>query len=401
MFRRLLGRIFNRLASLVGVPEIQTRLDTQTLSLERFEREALALKSRQQAHERLVNKQISEMVTDLKSELIDHVDEVQKAQTSSMLQHADEVQKAQTSSMLQHVELVSNQVRDQTDDKLLGIKQMISDQLLQHSVVQNQISEIVSQLARHRRYVDNLKISTTAGSTQKVNDQLSHRIESPMIDDAFYVALEDFFRGSQETITERQRMYVPIIRDTPAEQAYVLDLGCGRGEWLELLRTEGIQAEGLDSNRAAVEECRSKDLPVHHGDLVEYLKSLPDESCRAITLFQVLEHLPFPILLEVFREATRVLVPGGVLIGEVPNSETLLVAATTFWIDPTHNRPLFPGLLKFLARETGFARVEGMYSTPLQEPPEFSDNSGELERILLDLHQRIYGHADFALVAWT
>jgi len=367
----------------VGVPEIQTRLDTLTLSLERLEREALALKSRQQAHERLINKQISETVTDLKSEWNDHLDEVQKAQTSSMLQH---------------VELVSNQVRKEINDKSETLELQLNDK---SETLELQISELRSQAARHRRYVDNLKISTTAGSTEKVNDQLSHRVESPMIDDASYVALEDFFRGSQETITERQRMYVPIIRDTPAEQGYVLDLGCGRGEWLELLRTEGIQAEGLDSNRAAVEECRSKDLPVHHGDLVEYLKSLPDETCRAITLFQVLEHLPFPILLEVFREATRVLVPGGVLIGEVPNSETLLVAATTFWIDPTHNRPLFPGLLKFLAQETGFARVEGMYSTPLQEPPEFSDNRGELERILLDLHQRIYGHADFALVAWT
>ena len=383
VFRRLLRRIFNRLASLVGVPEIQTRLDTLTLSLERLEREALALKSRQQAHERLINKQISETVTDLKSEWNDHLDEVQKAQTSSMLQH---------------VELVSNQVRKEINDKSETLELQLNDK---SETLELQISELRSQAARHRRYVDNLKISTTAGSTEKVNDQLSHRVESPMIDDASYVALEDFFRGSQETITERQRMYVPIIRDTPAEQGYVLDLGCGRGEWLELLRTEGIQAEGLDSNRAAVEECRSKDLPVHHGDLVEYLKSLPDETCRAITLFQVLEHLPFPILLEVFREATRVLVPGGVLIGEVPNSETLLVAATTFWIDPTHNRPLFPGLLKFLAQETGFARVEGMYSTPLQEPPEFSDNRGELERILLDLHQRIYGHADFALVAWT
>ena len=376
VLRRVLVRIFNRLASLVGIPEIQTRLDSLTLASERFQIEVSALKNRQQAHERLVNKQMSEMVSDLKLELMGHIDDVQKALTASMLQH---------------VELVSNQVRAGTDDKIEALQQQMSA----HE------SSIQVQIARHRRYIENLKISAASVPTETLKDQPSTRAGTPVIDDALYVALEDFFRGSQETITERQSMYLPIIRNTPAEQGYVLDLGCGRGEWLELLRSEGIQAKGLDSNRAAVEECRSKGLSVHHGDLVDYLKSLPDQSCRAVTLFQVLEHLPFPTLLEVIRETARVMISGGVLIGEVPNSETLSVAATTFWIDPTHNRPLFPGLLKFLAQEAGFVRVEGMYSTPLREIPKISDTMDELTEILVDLHQRIYGYADFALIAWT
>jgi O-antigen chain-terminating methyltransferase len=88
-----------------------------------------------------------------------------------------------------------------------------------------------------------------------------------------------------------------------------------------------------------------------------------------------------------------------VLIGEVPNSETLRVAATTFWIDPTHERPLFPGLLQFLAREVGFTEVNGVYSTPLADEPDVSTLPTEIQGPFLEMFRRINGPGDFALIA--
>jgi O-antigen chain-terminating methyltransferase len=138
---------------------------------------------------------------------------------------------------------------------------------------------------------------------------------------------------------------------------------------------------------------------VELADLVEYLNALPEKSVGAITMFQVMEHLPFPVLLSVLRAVLRALAPGGVFIGEVPNSETLRVGATTFWIDPTHQRPLFPGLLTFLAGEIGFTRAEGVYSTPLADEPDVSSLPKEVQETILAMFRQLNGPGDFALIA--
>jgi len=116
-------------------------------------------------------------------------------------------------------------------------------------------------------------------------------------------------------------------------------------------------------------------------------------------MFQVLEHLPFPLVVEVLREAQRTLIPGGVFIGEVPNAETLRVGASTFWIDPTHQRPLFPELLRFLAREVGFVSVDSSYANVLEEAPSFEGLPKSVTASLQKMHQQINGPGDFALIA--
>jgi O-antigen chain-terminating methyltransferase len=156
---------------------------------------------------------------------------------------------------------------------------------------------------------------------------------------------------------------------------------------------------GIDSNRACIDDCKQLDLNVELADLVEYLNSLPENSLGAITMFQVMEHLPFPVLLNVLRAILRVLTPGGVFIGEVPNSETLRVAATTFWIDPTHERPLFPGLLQFLAKEVGFSKTDGVYSSPLMNEPDVSSLPVDVQETFLAMFRQLNGAGDFALIA--
>ena len=214
-----------------------------------------------------------------------------------------------------------------------------------------------------------------------------------------YMRLEQAFRGDPVLIAARQSQYLVHIRPSVSESAPLLDLGCGRGEWLSLMKSEGLSASGIDGNPEAVALCQKQGLNVHHGDIAETLRSIPKRSLGAITLFQVLEHLPFAAVLTVLNQARELLTPDGVLIAEIPNSETLRVGAGTFWIDPTHNRPLFPPVLRFLAEEAGFTRIQSVYSTPLKEAPELDGVDPKIAEVLLELHRQVNGNGDFAIVA--
>ncbi len=176
----------------------------------------------------------------------------------------------------------------------------------------------------------------------------------------FYRAFEDRHRGSRETIQERQRAYLPFLRDLAAAwpKAGVSDVGCGRGEWLELLRSEGIRAQGVDLDEGMLAACRERGLDVRRGDAIAFLQSLPDASQLAVSGFHIAEHLPFAMLHLLVAQALRVLVPGGVLILETPNPENLVVGTSSFYLDPTHERPLPWQLLSFLAEHHGFERVK-------------------------------------------
>ena len=131
------------------------------------------------------------------------------------------------------------------------------------------------------------------------------------------------------------------------------DLGCGRGEWLELLGEWGVPNQGVDLNAVNVEQMRARGLAVEEGDAVKWLQAAPEASFAAVTAFHLIEHLPFGVLLRLIQEARRVLQPGGRLIMETPNPENLAVATQTFWLDPTHLRPLPPALLELVVRHAG------------------------------------------------
>ncbi|MFM8856004.1 MAG: class I SAM-dependent methyltransferase [Actinomycetota bacterium] len=179
----------------------------------------------------------------------------------------------------------------------------------------------------------------------------------------------------------------------------VVDLGCGRGEWMGALQSRGIPVRGVDSNVVCVAECTDKNLHVELSDIVDYLHGQPDQSVGTFTMFQVLEHLPFPVLLDTLRQIRRVLVPGGRLIAEVPNAKNLRVAAGTFWIDPTHQRPLYPELLLFLAEELGFSSTEGIYVNDLSPKFDLSGLSDGPREALQRLLDAVDTAGDFALIA--
>jgi O-antigen chain-terminating methyltransferase len=216
-----------------------------------------------------------------------------------------------------------------------------------------------------------------------------------------YVSLEDRFRGDAQVVAQRQSEYLPFIVPVVTQSAPLLDLGCGRGEWLLVLKEKSIPSKGIDNNDTAISECETLGLQVQKDELLSALKATPSQSMGAVTMFQVLEHLPFNLVVEVLRESLRVLIPGGVFIGEIPNCETLRVGASTFWIDPTHQRPLYPAVLEFIATQVGFKSVTGKYSSPLSPTPEIEGVPEQIAIVIRDLHYKVNGPGDFAIIAMT
>ncbi len=174
----------------------------------------------------------------------------------------------------------------------------------------------------------------------------------------FYRAFEDRHRGSRELILERVQVYLPFISPllTIYSPAAALDLGCGRGEWLQTAGAAGFQAHGVDLDQGMLQACLELGLSVTHGDAIALLCAQPNESLCVISGFHVAEHMPFEQLNILVREALRALKPGGVLILETPNPENLVVGTANFYLDPTHQRPIPPLLLEFLPQHHGFAR---------------------------------------------
>lgn len=177
--------------------------------------------------------------------------------------------------------------------------------------------------------------------------------------DGFYRAFEDRERGSRELIVGRLDSYRPLLEALVARYpgGRALDVGCGRGEWLQLLRTVGLQGHGVDLDEAMLDACRADDLSVEQGDALAWLAAQPDESLALVSAFHVVEHIPFAQVQQLVAEAHRVLLPGGVLIMETPNPENITVGAHTFYMDPSHERPLPPRLLQFVPEYVGFERT--------------------------------------------
>jgi len=218
--------------------------------------------------------------------------------------------------------------------------------------------------------------------------------------DGLYAALEDEFRGSRQTIKERLSVYLPKLTDAGigSESMPILDVGCGRGEWLELLREHQLQGTGIDLNRVVLAMCRERGLPVLEAEAIEYLRSLPEESLGAVTGFHVMEHLALPQLLALLDAARRALKPGGVAIFETPNPNNVFVSSRYFYLDPTHRHPIPPLLGRFLAEARGFERVEIVELHPWPEEHHVDTAIGG--DIAARFNECFYGPQDYAIIAW-
>jgi SAM-dependent methyltransferase len=201
-----------------------------------------------------------------------------------------------------------------------------------------------------------------------------------------YFAFEARMRGSTADVRERQRPYVDDFRDA----APVLDVGCGRGEFLGLLRDAGIEARGVDAGADMVAYARGEGLEVEQADALEYLARLPEGSLGGIFAAQLVEHLPPSQLFRLLELAARALRPGGLLVAETINPLSPL-ALRAYFADLTHAQPIVPETLALLAKQAGFRDVETRY---LNAPRHADDVDERIREIL-------FAPLDYAIIART
>jgi 2-polyprenyl-3-methyl-5-hydroxy-6-metoxy-1,4-benzoquinol methylase len=203
-----------------------------------------------------------------------------------------------------------------------------------------------------------------------------------------YTRFAEKFRGSEEYVRETQSFYVPYFQGCHA----VLDIGCGRGEFLEVMRKAGIAAYGIDLDSSSVEECRNKGLSAEVADLFSYLASETGEPFDGIFAAQLAEHLPPALLPRMIKLCASRLKPGGVLALETPNPESLAIFATHFYIDPTHTRPIPPALMAFYFEEFGLGRIEVHRRFPA------GDTMPEVKELPQSVQEKFFGSLDYAII---
>jgi O-antigen chain-terminating methyltransferase len=273
-------------------------------------------------------------------------------------------------------------------------------------------SRVDQKLDRYRREAGELTALLGAAIDRAAAEPAAAAAGGPAalagaIADRHYLELEHRHRGTPAEIRERLAVYLPLF----AGKRDVVDLGCGRGEALALLREQGLNAAGVDESAEMVRRCREQGLDAAIGDALGALRARPAASLDAVVSFHVVEHLPPPTLAALVREAWRVLRSGGMLVLETPNPLSITVAASHFWRDPTHLRPLHPDALRLLSEQAGFDSVEIRLLHPFapdERLPEIDLNGLEGERrelayrvnVLRDrLDDALYGYQDYAVIA--
>jgi len=223
---------------------------------------------------------------------------------------------------------------------------------------------------------------------------------------ATYVGFEDRFRGSSNEIAGRVQAYLPILSGT----SDIVDIGCGRGELLGLLKEKGIAARGIDANPAMVELCRARGLSVERSDALEFLTRQADGSIGGLVAIQVVEHFAPPYLSRFLETAYHRMRPGAPLVLETINPACWMAFFETYIRDLTHERPLHPDTLRYLVQAAGFAKVDVQFREPVPErdrleqvaapaSPELAPIAAALNAHAEKLNARLFSSMDYVVIA--
>jgi O-antigen chain-terminating methyltransferase len=216
------------------------------------------------------------------------------------------------------------------------------------------------------------------------------------------------FRGTEEELRERVEAYVPIFAarwEKLGGNAAVLDVGCGRGMLLRVLRDAGIPSRGVDLNEEVVHECQQAGLEVTQGDGLKALAAVPDESLLGVAALHVVEHLSLAELEEFIKLCYQKIIRGGVLVAETPNPANLLAGARDFYADLTHRRPIHAIALSHLIEALGFTGVEVRYLHPAEPELHLRFASGATADLRAEnenwsrLDELLFGPRDYAIIA--
>jgi 2-polyprenyl-3-methyl-5-hydroxy-6-metoxy-1,4-benzoquinol methylase len=264
--------------------------------------------------------------------------------------------------------------------------------------------QIVAEIERHSRHrrevAETLKTVASHVEVQNLSRDVKRLgVTGSTGFDIDYVAFEDRCRGSSEHIQRAQERYLSLFPHVSGSGA-IIDIGCGRGEMLELFIAAGYKAIGVDMDTNMVELCRSKGLPVVQDDGIHYLEMTEDDSLRGIFCAQVVEHLLTSELERMVSLSYEKLMPSAVLVIETINPRSLFSIGNHFFADVSHTRPVHPETLRFICEQIGFNKVEleerslHPFMNTVDELPE-----GEVGTALKELLQSVFGYQDYAIVA--
>ena len=290
---------------------------------------------------------------------------------------------------------------DKYNEQHVGTREKLSEiQTTGYNMVENISDELTIANDRLRRI------------ERKLNEGLNVDLNTPTIDrlvaedkanhyDFDYFLFEQRFRGSREDIKERQEIYIPYF----AGKSDVLDFGCGRGEFVELLLENGVTTQGIDLNPDMVAYCQDRGLPVIEVDGITYLHSQEDNSLGGLFAAQVIEHLKPYQMIDLIRLAYKKLQPNACILLETINVQALYGYLNYFYMDLSHERPVHPETLKFILEAEGFNNIQILYSSPVEDmaiPPLHINNedNSEFNRYIDKLNNFLYGPQDYAVIAY-
>jgi O-antigen chain-terminating methyltransferase len=281
-------------------------------------------------------------------------------------------------------------MQDQLGRRLVGLENQLGRRV---AVLEDQLGLRVTALERERR----VQQPSAIAATTPVNTAADGPID--------YFGFELKFRGNRKLVRERQGLYLDVF----ARGGEILDIGCGRGEFVELMNAQGARARGIELNPQMVGFCQSEGLPVEHADAISYLQGLDDDSLDGVFCAQVIEHVDTSSLVRILDLCHAKLRSGAPIVLETPNPLCLSIYARAFYQDPTHVKPVHPATLQFLLEQAGFWETEIRFSSPFPESerlgamadesascPPWMEAANENVRKLNDL---LFGCMDYAAVA--
>ena len=321
-----------------------------------------------------VSKEISSLSSDIARELNLQADKIQQHRW------AFDGAMARQSTALQER---TYQLLSELQDQLLGELRDVRQRLSAHSRVASGGMSVPSETV----------IVQTSGATTTASG----------ID---YFQLERHFRGSEEEIRQRQSFYLPYFQN----RKNVLDIACGRGEFLELMRSAGVPAKGVDIDKDMIGRCLDKGLTAIQSDVFQYLDSLPDQSLDGIFCAQFVEHVESGVLIRLVSKCYDKLTPGGVLAIETPNPECLATMSLNFYCDPTHVRPVPAPLLRVILTEAGLTKASIQYLFPASDTlpviPQLHSSTMDSDALkvwnesVAKFNEKYFGGMDYAIIAY-
>lgn len=315
---------------------------------------------------------------------------------------------AQQERLAAHIAQTNHQLLDQIRETHNQIREQQNDARRQADSLREgllTLGESLTSLAQHQKQlavVQHQQVSALFREQQNLrNNQPANRrlagwdpAEGSSEIDQIEASLSEHLRGAPHSLKKDLDFYLSLLKASRVT-GEILDLGCGRGIWLQHLKESGLRATGVEANSQLAAAGRNGGLEIIQGDVIEHLGQLPEASLQAVTGFHLIEHFEFHDLLQLLREIRRVLKPGGMMIVETPNPKNLVVGACNFYADPTHRKPLFPETLQFLLDAVGFVQTRITYLHPTEGSPFNDSEPGSRE-----LHIWLFGPRDFAAIGW-